>query len=898
MSFHEPIDNPFWDRGVLNVQPSDATVYPHGVNIGINPVQNDVRGLGSQLSDSSVVSFTATRLEFGSFKTDTEFVIDGVVHAASSETLTLELLPFSSELVTHFSFPVNLRMGNRYRHYKFAAPLGLLKAQYETDKNGDPAFLIISLPHPPSYYWRCDDTIWDLPQVARRWNPWKRATDICENRHLPDRRPLRTYCEYQYTDSVDISRLTTFRFTLNDDHDTNVTQVIGMLHTLADFNVTVVQCQPHISYATTNMWKWLDYEQESEGGTSSLSLANLNLSQELIHLEFHVRYLLEVCVSRKYLNEYAVGVDFLKKLAALETTVAARLLQHMIDKGLTLRDPLELFAIDSNSPALHKKEMPHYCALVYKVHITPTGLRPNPPNVELSNRVTRKYKHIADRLLRVQFLEETEMRHMAKTKDNKDEIWKRIERTFNRGIQIGDRLYEFLGFGNSQLKEGGVLFFCPTSHISCDDVRAWMGNFEHIKSVAKYGARLGQCLSTTREIRGLPAPTIRYIDDVERNGDCFTDGVGIISKFMSRMIIEDMAIDMIREPSAIQFRMGGCKGVLTVWPQATKTEVYIRKSQEKFKSKFNNLEVIRCSRYSTATLNRQIIAILECLGVPSWAFMSLLTEQINQYEAIMSSSELAVHMLTKFVDENQTTLLLAELIHAGFKPESTLEPFVVNMLMLWRLWSLKLLKEKARIHIEKSAFVLGCVDETGTLRGHDKSTEGQSVKNRDKLPQIFLQYNDPRRSNKTIILRGICLVGRNPSLHPGDIRVVEAVDNPALRHLKDVVVFPSTGDRSVPGMLSGGDLDGDDYFVIWDDRLLPKEWNYPPMDYTAPVVGELERPVTVDDIKQFAIQYMKNDILGLVAIAHLCWSDSEPDGPKSGICGFLVQVLRVTSTNS
>jgi RNA dependent RNA polymerase len=37
----------------------------------------------------------------------------------------------------------------------------------------------------------------------------------------------------------------------------------------------------------------------------------------------------------------------------------------------------------------------------------------------------------------------------------------------------------------------------------------------------------------------------------------------------------------------------------------------------------------------------------------------------------------------------------------------------------------------------------------------------------------------------------------------------------------DCVVFPAEGSRPHPSQLSGGDLDGDIYFVLFDDTLLP-----------------------------------------------------------------------------
>jgi RNA-dependent RNA polymerase len=261
----------------------------------------------------------------------------------------------------------------------------------------------------------------------------------------------------------------------------------------------------------------------------------------------------------------------------------------------------------------------------------------------------------------------------------------------------------------------------------------------------------------------------------------------------------------------------------------------------------------------------------------------------------MKDNDVAIEMLDKFRDEQQSHSCLADLLRAEFKTETLQEPFVVNLINLWRSWSIKSLKEKAHILVQKSAFVLGCVDETETLRGHSFDTERTKEKDVDRLPQIFLQVSDPKNYNKTCIIRGVCIVGRNPSLHPGDIRVVEAVDCEALHHLKDVVVFPSTGDRPVPNMLSGGDLDGDDFFVIWEPSLIPSEWNYPPMNYSPPKPIELERHVGVNDLRNFFVKYLKNDKLPLIAIAHLAFSDEL--GPKSPKCKSLTRYLWECSAN-
>jgi len=413
-----------------------------------------------------------------------------------------------------------------------------------------------------------------------------------------------------------------------------------------------------------------------------------------------------------------------------------------------------------------------------------------------------------------------------------------------------------------------------------------MGNFSHINVVAKYAARLGQCFSTTRAINGLSKPEIVKIPDIERNGYNFTDGVGKISPFLAQIIASDLRIPGNNHPSAFQFRLGGCKGILVVSPDAKGSEVHIRKSQQKFTAIYNGLEIIRCSRFSSASLNRQTIQILSILGVADEVFVQMLVKQLSEYQSAMTNHSLALSLLSRHIDDNHMTLNIANMIQNGFMTAN--EPFFLSLLHLWRAWSIKLLKEKAKIIIEQGAFVLGCVDETDTLRGYKTPTVAPgSVFREEELPEIFIQIPDRDDPSRYIVIEGTCLVGRNPSLHPGDLRVVKAVNVPALHHLRDVVVFPRTGERDVPSMCSGGDLDGDDYFVIWDKALQPTEWNSEPMDYSPPNPKTLGRPVQVVDLMKFFVRFMKNDALPTIAHAHMAQSDWLMDGVKDSKCMYL-----------
>ncbi|RGP77438.1 putative rna-dependent rna polymerase sad-1 [Fusarium longipes] len=904
--FEPPPKKDFWGAGTYRVPHPDPGRSPEYIELVIYLSRNVPEGfikspVCRDRHHPIVTKLYPTALEFGTMLEENSMkILKSISGPVGERKLRLELNLKFKELTVFFPIEVMIRGKRIVRQHKIVIYFSAIKNIYQTTTDDGFSALVLPLEAPPKYYWKTHNVRSTFSDDVKVWSAtesWNRATDITKEVGLHMQFPISLNNDFKDSGFIDLGRWTTLRFILDEKteevKDLN-RQLVNALH---DFNITArIRDDFKATHgAHAEMWKHLDHQVSNKGHNASQTLS-LFYEDPVVYLPFEVRYQLEVCISRGQLNEHKITKEFLDKLATMPAVKAKECLEFAAARVLEevhpmTMDPMSIFDSqrDSEDNYISIPRIPPYCGLVRKAVITPTTVRYSTPTIEVSNRVMRRYKHIPDRFLRVQFTEESEKGRIGVNKDQNDEVYKKVLRTMYEGIRVGGRLYEFLAFGNSQLRTNGAYFFCPTEHISCDEIRRWMGQFSHIKVVAKYAARLGQCFSTTRNVRGISSPETLQIPDIDRNGHCFTDGAGKISTFLAKFIAEDMALDVCADPSAFQFRMGGCKGVLTIWPEDAKgLEVHVRESQKKFESESKGLEIIRCARLATATLNRQTITILECLGVPTRSFTALLDQQLGQYELAMRDNDVAIEMLDKFRDEQQTHSCLADLLRAEFKTEKLQEPFVVNIINLWRSWSIKFLKEKAHILVQKSAFVLGCVDETGTLRGHSSDTEGTEEKDIDKLPQIFLQISDLKNYNKTCIIRGVCIVGRNPSLHPGDIRVVEAVDCEALHHLKDVVVFPSTGDRPVPNMLSGGDLDGDDFFVIWEPSLMPIEWNYPPMNYSPPEPIELDRDVGVNDLRNFFVRYLKNDKLPLIATAHLAFSDEL--GPKSPKCLELAEL--------
>lgn len=782
-----------------------------------------------------------------------------------------------------------------YHDYRLTITFTQMTKIFQTS---DPVSKTVShltfLDAPPVYHRRIkniastftDENSW------REGDTWFRQTDIV---HRPEELAALPIGLRKFKPLVDIGRWNSFNITYPPNVDAN--GKLGLLcDVLKDFNIAIEHTDRFIQWDKAKrpppVWKWIDYSESRPSNKASSSLADL-IDETYIPLSFPVRYQLEVCISNGYLSEYTMTRDFLVRLNEMGDQKARKLLEHVALKKQVYHDPMKIFNLMFVKGVTDAK-IPGYCCYMRSARITPGTIYYNTPSVDISNRVIRHYIEYADHFLRVRFTDEKMYGRINSTDNNTmDEVFTRIKRTLANGIIIGDRHYEFLAFGNSQFREHGAYFFAPLPNLTAANIRAWMGHFNDIRNIAKHAARLGQCFSTTRAVTGCPVQ-VRQIEDVERNGYTFSDGVGRISKFLAQMAMSELKIKTFtgKIPSAFQFRLGGCKGMLTVSPQAQRQEVHIRPSQHKFAATHNGLEIIRWSQLSIATLNRQLIIVLSALGIPDRVFHTKLKAMLTSLDEAMRSDPQAIYLLKKYVDPNQMTLIISQMVLDGFRKSN--EPFLTSILTLWRAWHLKYLKEKARIAIDQGANLLGCMDETGILKGYFHSSfPSKDVSYEDKLaalPEIFVQVSRPEKGGKLEVIEGLCILARNPSLHPGDIRVVRAVNVPELHHLQDVVVFPQTGDRDIASMCSGGDLDGDDYLVIWDPDLLPDDWFRTPMTYASNKARDLDRDVTVDDITSFFVTYMKNDCLPRIAHAHLAWADRLEDSVNEEKCIRLAQL--------
>ncbi|KAJ5299684.1 hypothetical protein N7476_011241 [Penicillium atrosanguineum] len=879
LNYRPPPYHNFWSDGVFYVKLDSGRPVPIKISLNTGFKEDVVQNLArSNVFYPEKLELRASQLAVGILQeASTIKLLKGFARLVRLQINVQEralYICFNEELPALNASKIEAPLLNPQISFRLKIPFGQLNDVWEIHNHpsshglkSELSFIII-LDHPGIYHRKLSDITPTFTESLtwKEADTWIRQTRISYGALREVDFPTNLQIS---GDIMDIGRWNVLKLTL-EPSDPNFKSRGVIKDILRDHNI-LFQDGAHFQETQGTLrpvWGCIDRQVNPKWG----QLGDL-VDEHTVLLPFPVRYQLEVCVSHGYLSEFNMTREFILRLMEDGNVKAQRLLEHVAIHKQKYLDPMEIFNIKAGRGG------------------HPSTIYFNTPTVDTSNRITRRYSEFVNRFLRVRFSDEMYLGTIRSTISQvDDEVYRRVKATLTKGITVGDCHYEFLAFGNSQFREQGAYFFASLPSLSAADIRSWMGQFNHIRNVARYTSRLGQCFSTTRSI-GTYTVQIEKIPDIERNGYNFSDGVGKISKFLAQMTMNSLKLKTRNgePPSAFQFRLGGCKGMLVVSSDPQPNKLHIRPSQYKFDSPHGSLEIIRSSSYSMATLNRQLILILAALDIPMKVILAKQDEMLQSLNDAMTDDLQAITLLQRFVDPNQTTLTLANLIQNGFRQVN--EPFVSSMLFLWKAWHFKSLKEKAKIVVEKGASLFGVLDESGVLQGwfdtKVKRAERIGAMHADKLaalPEVFIQISPREKNGEPKIIEGVCILARNPSLHPGDIRVVRAVYAPKLRHLIDVIVFPQTGDRDLASMCSGGDLDGDDYLIMWDPDLIPGRWFMKPMVDNNEIAPELDRDVTVDDMTTFFVTFMKENCLPRIANAHMAWADRLEGGVYEQKC--------------
>ncbi|KAF2849275.1 rna-dependent rna polymeras-like protein [Plenodomus tracheiphilus IPT5] len=536
-----------------------------------------------------------------------------------------------------------------------------------------------------------------------------------------------------------------------------------------------------------------------------------------------------------------------------------------------------------------KQKRRHHLALTYKATVTPTGMLLRGPDWDVSNRVLRKYAQYTECFMRVFFADEDGLSVFYDPRASQDRVYERFRSVLRNGISIAGRRFEFLGFSHASLRSHQAWFMTPFVKdgvlLRAQDIIEDLGDFTHIHCSAKCSARIGQAFSDT--IFSVRIPDTAYVteskDDVERNGRCFSDGCGTISLEIIQMIWNALPPERREQhPTVLQIRFRGAKGVFSLDSSLPGKQVLVRKSMTKYTAKEGWRDVELCGaayKPLTVFLNHQFIKILEDLGVPEKNFKKVQNEAVDTLKLI---TEHPINAASFLEYSNSSvyakTPRLFELMHQiGLSFHA--DRFLTDIVEVAAMSSLRSLKYRARIPITQGHLLYVIMDETGVLRESEVYIPTKS-------------HDITGLSSRSTILRDRVVITRAPALHPGDVQIVRAVDVPQdspLQALHNCVVFSQQGARDLPSQLSGGDLDGDLFHIIYDERLIP-DFTVPPADYKSEPAKDLGRPVQVSDIVDFFVEYMNMDRLGQISNKHKIRADIKPMGTRDPECILLAQL--------
>jgi RNA-dependent RNA polymerase len=586
--------------------------------------------------------------------------------------------------------------------------------------------------------------------------------------------------------------------------------------------------------------------------------------QHVEELQFPVLFLVNVLVHKGIVNEHQLTSKFFSLLKREEEHVNVAALTELLGENSQVLDVCWRLKnvqdrVAKNPKLIHPrsrgKVAGDYNAVVRRLVITPTRAYCMPPQVERSNRVIRHYHHVADRFLRVTFMDEgmqllninalnfhaapIVQSLMSKSFQHKTTIYRRVHTLMTKGFHLCGRKYSFLAFSSNQMKDRSAWFFAENGTITAATIREWMGQFPS-RNVAKHAARMGLCFTSSyATVVTEPNEVNELLEDIERNGYNFSDGIGKITPDLAIEVAARLPLTDRYPPSAYQIRYAGFKGVIAVWPgQNDGIRLSLRPSMRKFESTHSVIEVVSWTKFQPAFLNRQIIILLISLGVPEAIFWEMQEEMLKNLDRILSNREIAYQVVTNSCPEHGTIARL--MLSAGFSPAT--EPHLKAMLLAIKSSQLKGLLKKTKIFVPKGRWLMGCLDELGILEQGQCFIQASSLSINNHFIKHGSRFSSANKNAVTIV--GTVVVAKNPCLHPGDVRVLEAVDVPELHHLVDCLVFPKKGERPHANEASGSDLDGDVYFVTWDKNLVPpgkRSWK--PMDYSPAEAKQLQRRV-------------------------------------------------------
>ena len=392
-------------------------------------------------------------------------------------------------------------------------------------------------------------------------------------------------------------------------------------------------------------------------------------------------------------------------------------------------------------------------------------------------------------------------------------------------------------------------------------------------------------------------------------------------------------------PSAFQARFLGCKGVWTViHPDNAESLVYFdnvnnksiyKSTQDRITKEIinkykNNEDVIECrysqlkfdisnfdengesfelcnySKYLKCYLNRQIIILLCTLSlnnnssyyVNNYIYNNLYSNYVNS----LSHDRYCLTLL----NYSSWYKIIKHMIEFGAF-NSTNNYFINNLSKNVKEVLFKNIKNKHHIAINNGVYVMAVSDEFGLLEENEcflRIVSEEDVNNNNNQISYFSKNNINTSQHSDyldIILNKKCIVTKCPCIHPGDIRIMDFKRYNINNHdntfkykiyesYKNVLIFSHKGNRPDPDKISNSDLDGDCYFVIFDDYLCNKINSVEPAESVTnnskfndinSILNLINSKQLIEEVVNYFCDFSVKNNLGLIADIHLSISDSD-----------------------
>ena len=662
----------------------------------------------------------------------------------------------------------------------------------------------------------------------------------------------------------------------------------------------------------------------------ALELYRKSFYSYLVHLHFTLQYSILAFITTRKINifNYIFFTKIMKgfyKLSCDEQEIMSKALDQITTEAMTINDLSTLIGSRYNelkSKKLEEEknkeknniEIKENISYMRSVEITPSLIYYEVPKLERNNQIIRKFKQYQNHFIKISINDDDHNKiYFASPKNSK--LLVIVQSLMTNGLNIGTHHFNYLTSSNSQAKQGSGWYFNLefTKYENIEKVLEEMGNFKQEQNKYKNASRRGQCASSTTPINFLPKENIIEIPDIKSSDNkyIYTDGIGTISYNLAMKCVEKIGNNKFSYCSAFQIRLLGIKGVVAVDPNlADKDIICIRPSMKKYESENNELGIIKASGYSTGYLNRQIISLLNGLGVRNNIFISMIKVSLKEYQTILKYIRNKNVDLASYFRANKD--VYNEVLSKCFYFKSVVdyylfkrnqrylpnEPFIQKILLNCLSIKIRDLKSKGKIVDNQSASLMGVIDETRTLKHNE----------------VYVRILKPyaKKEEQDFTLQGEVYVTKNPCLHPGDIKILKAVNNEKVRqnlsHMVNVIVFSSLEDekdtRPIQNQISGGDLDGDIYYVSWNKDILDgivkrnvpsqEDPKYPQQNSNKDdnkLINNnkiMNNTISMNDVILSHINTMKNDLVPLISNLYLAHADNDLiHGPFNEKCKML-----------